>query len=60
MLHPDDISSLEEGEDTVDLLRALPEIRHNLGPVLEDDEFGLRSLLAWSERRPPSWTPDAA
>jgi hypothetical protein len=60
MLHPDDISLLEEDEDTADLLRALPEIRHNLGPILEDDELGLRSLLEWPERRPPSWTPEAA
>jgi hypothetical protein len=60
MLHPDDISAIEEGEDTADLLRALPEIRHNVGPALGDDELGLRSLLDWSDRRPPSWTPEAA
>jgi len=60
MLLADEISSLEEGEDTAELLRALPEIRHNLGQPLEDDELGLRSLLDWSEPRPPSWTPEAA
>ncbi len=60
MLHPDEIASLEEGEDAAELLRALPEIRHNLSPALEDGELGLRSLLDWSEPRPPSWTPEAA
>jgi hypothetical protein len=42
------------------LLRALPEVRHNLGPALSDDELGLRSLLAWPEATPPSWSPEAA
>ena len=60
MLRPDEIALLDEGEDTAELLRALPEIRHNLSPALEDDELGLRSLLDWSEPRPPSRTPDAA
>jgi hypothetical protein len=60
MLDPEDITSLEDGEDTAELLRALPEIRHNLGAALEDDELGLRSLLDWPGHRPPSWTSRAA
>ena len=60
MVNPDEITLFEEGEDTAALLRALPEIRHNLGPALEDDELGLRSLLDWSEPHPPSWTHEAA
>lgn len=60
MVYPDEFTSIEEGEDTAELLRALPEIRHNLDSALEDDELGLRSLLDWPGHRPPSWTPKAA
>jgi len=60
MLKPDDFSFLDDGEDTSQLLRALPEIRHNLDPAPRDDELGLRALLAWPEPNPPPWAPHAA
>ena len=49
MLEPDDLLSFDDVEDPADLLRALPEIRHNLAPLARDDELGLRSLLEWPE-----------
>jgi len=60
MLKPDDFSFFDEGEDTSQLLRALPEIRHNLEPALRDDELGLRALLDWPEPSPPAWVHHAA
>lgn len=53
MLKPDDFSFLGEGEDSAELLRALPEIRHNLDHPTRDDELGLRALLDWPEPSPP-------
>jgi hypothetical protein len=60
MLKPDDFSFLAEGEDAAELLRALPEIRHNLEPTPRDDELGLRALLDWPEPSPPARVNDAA
>ena len=60
MLNPDDFSFFAEGEDSAELLRALPEIRHNLELEPADDELGLRALLDWPEPRPPAWLGDAA
>jgi hypothetical protein len=60
MLKPDDFSFLAEDEDSAELLRALPEIRHNLEPTQRDDELGLRALLEWPEPHPPAWAPHAA
>ena len=54
MLKPDDFSVLYEAEDASELLRALPEMRHNLEPSPRDDELGLRALLAWPEPSPPA------
>ena len=60
MLQPDEIFLLDEGEDPAELLRALPEIRHNLTPAPRDEELGLRALLDWREPSPPAWAPRAA
>ncbi|HEY0464554.1 MAG TPA: hypothetical protein VGC79_10110 [Polyangiaceae bacterium] len=60
MLQPDEIFALDEGEDTAELLRALPEIRHNLDPAPRDEELGLRALLDWPEPRPRAWAHRAA
>jgi len=59
MLQTDEMFSLDDSEDTLELLRTLPEIRHNLSAA-SNDELGLRSLLDWSESNPPRWTPEAA
>jgi hypothetical protein len=60
MLRPDEIFPLDEGEDPAELLRVLPEIRHNLETAPRDEELGLRSLLDWPEPSPPAWTGHAA
>lgn len=60
MLKPDDFSFLDEDEDAAELLRVLPEIRHNLEPSPTDDELGLRALLEWSEPNPPASVHHAA
>ncbi|HEX2876764.1 MAG TPA: hypothetical protein VHP33_36180 [Polyangiaceae bacterium] len=60
MLKPDDFSFLAEDEDSAELLRALPEIRHNLEPAPRDEELGLRALLDWPEPSPPAWVHHAA
>ena len=61
MLTPDDFSFLAEDEDSAaELLRALPEIRHNLESAPRDDELGLRALLEWPEPSPPAWAHHAA
>jgi hypothetical protein len=60
MLKPDDFSFLYEAEDASELLRALPEMRHNLEPAPRDDELGLRALLAWPEPSPPTWVHQPA
>jgi hypothetical protein len=54
MLKPDDFSFLAEGEDSAELLRVLPEIRHNLESAPRDEELGLRALLEWPEPSPPA------
>jgi hypothetical protein len=59
MLQNDELFSLDESEDTLELLRALPEIRHNLSTAAKD-ELGLRSLLDWADSDPPRITPEAA
>jgi hypothetical protein len=60
MLKPDDFSFFDEGEDAAELLRALPEVRHNLEPAPRDDELGLRALLEWPASKPPAWEHHAA
>jgi hypothetical protein len=60
MLQPDEIFPFDEGEDSAELLRALPEIRHNVAPAPRDEELGLRSLLDWKEPMPPVWVHHAA
>ena len=60
MLKPDDFSFLDETDDAAELLRALPEIRHNLEPAARDDELGLRALLEWPEPNPSAWVHHAA
>ena len=60
MLKPDDFFFLDEGEDTSELLRALPEIRHNLEPAPRDDELGLRALLDWPAPSPSARVHHAA
>lgn len=60
MLQPDEIFSFDEDEDPAELLRALPEIRHNLSPAPREEELGLRALLDWREQSPPVRTYDAA
>jgi hypothetical protein len=54
MLQFDELSAFDQCEDPADLLRALPEIRHNLELVPRTDELGLRSLLDWPEASAPS------
>ena len=60
MLKPDDFSFLDESEDSAELLRALPEIRHNLESAPRDEELGLRALLEWRELRRPASVHHAA
>ena len=60
MLKPDDFSFFAESEDSAELLRTLPEIRHNLEFAPSDEELGLRALLEWPEPRPPSRVHHAA
>jgi hypothetical protein len=60
MLRPDEIYPFDEAEDPAELMRALPEIRHNVAPTPSDEELGLRSLLDWKERIPPAWAHRAA
>jgi hypothetical protein len=60
MLQPDEIFPFDEDEDAGELLRALPEVRHNLAPAARNDELGLLSLLDWKEPMPPAWAHHAA
>jgi hypothetical protein len=60
MLKPEDFSFLDEGEDTTELFRSLPEIKENLDPAPRDDELGLRALLEWPAPRSPAWVRHAA
>lgn len=60
MLKPDDFSFLAEDEDPAELLRALPEIRHNLEYAPRDEELGLRALLERPEPSPSAWAHHAA
>lgn len=60
MLKPDEIFPFDEDEDPAELLRALPEIRHNAAPAFRDEELGLRSLLDWKEPVRPAWAHHAA
>lgn len=60
MLKPDDFSFLADDEDSAELLRALPEIRHNLEPAPRGEELGLRALLDWPEPSPPPRVHHAA
>ncbi len=60
MLKPDQVFPFDEDEDPAELLRALPEIRHNRAPAARDEELGLRSLLDWKEPMAPAWAHPAA
>jgi hypothetical protein len=60
MLQPDDIFPFDQDEDPAELLRAFPEIRHNVVPATRDEELGLRSLLDWKEPMAPAWASHAA
>jgi hypothetical protein len=60
MLKPDEILPFDEEVEAAELLRALPEIRHNVAPAARDEELGLLSLLDWREPMPPAWAHHAA
>lgn len=56
MLRPIDVTFLEEADELpADLLRALPEIRHELTPAPADDDLGLRSLLEQPQLFSHAW-----
>lgn len=61
MLKPDDLSFMDEAaEDPAELLKALPEIRHEVAPAPADDDLGLRSLLEHPEAFTHAWWRDQA
>jgi len=61
MLKPVDLSFMDEAaEDPVELLRALPEISHEVAPAPADDDLGLRSLLERPEAFSHGWWRDQA
>ena len=61
MLKPVDLSFMDEAdEDPAELLRALPEIRHEVAPAPADDDLGLRSLLERPEAFAHAWWRDQA
>ncbi len=56
MFRPVDVTFMDEAEDEpADLLRALPELRHELAPEPAEDDLGLRSLLEHPEVFGHSW-----
>jgi len=56
MFRPVDVTFLDDSEEPpMELLRALPEIRHELTPEPVDDDLGLRSLLEQPELFSHAW-----
>ncbi|RYZ02592.1 MAG: hypothetical protein EOO73_31080 [Myxococcales bacterium] len=56
MLRHVDVTFLDDAEEPpAELLRALPEIRHELTPAPADDDLGLRSLLEHPELFTHDW-----
>jgi len=54
MLQPDEIFAFDEDEDPAELLRALPDIRHNVSPTLgTKSSVCARSSTGSSPCRPP-------
>lgn len=61
MLRPVDLSFMDEAaEDPAELLKAMPEIRHEVAPAPADDDLGLRSLLERPEAFTHAWWRDQA
>lgn len=61
MLRPVDLSFMDEAEEEPsELLKALPEIRQEIGPEPADDDLGLRSLLERPEALAHAWWRDQA
>lgn len=61
MLKPVDLSFMDEAaDDPAELLRAMPEIRHEIAPAPADDDLGLRSLLEHPEAFAHAWWRDQA
>jgi hypothetical protein len=62
MLTPVDLTFMDEAvdEDPAELLKALPEIRHEVAPASTDDDLGLRSLLEHPEMFVHAWWRDQA
>jgi hypothetical protein len=56
MLRRVDVTFMDEADELpTELLRALPEIRHELTPEPTDDDLGLRSLLEQPELFNHAW-----
>jgi hypothetical protein len=61
MLRPDDPWFLDEAVDEPgELLKVLPEIRHNLMPTPREEGLGLRSLFEEPDALAHSWRRDQA
>jgi hypothetical protein len=61
MIKPVDLSLMDEpAEDPAELLKALPQIRHELAPAPGDEDLGLRSLLERPEVFAHTWWRDQA
>jgi hypothetical protein len=61
MLRPVDLSFMDEADDDpTELLKALPEIRHEVAPAPADDDLGLRNLLERPEAFTHPWWRDQA
>jgi hypothetical protein len=62
MKRPVDVSFMDEAavDDPAELLRLLPEIRHELAPEPADDDLGLRSLLERPEAFAHTWWREQA
>jgi hypothetical protein len=61
MQKPVDLSFLDEAaDDAAELLRALPEIRHEVGAAHTDEDLGLRSLLESPQAFSHAWWRDQA
>jgi hypothetical protein len=61
MLKPVDLSFMDEAaDDPAELLKALPEIRKEVGAAPTDDDLGLRSLLEDPEAFSHAWWRDQA
>lgn len=56
MFRPVDVTFMDEADERPDeLMRALPEIRHELTPEPTDDNLGLHSLLEQPELFAHAW-----